>query len=78
MDIHHLLFLQISWFSGKWACLKGNYYWRYIHFSLNHGALSETNSKSSKNGPLRTKREGSVNRLPTIHFQGGAVSFFEG
>ena len=26
-----------SWFSGKWQnTLKGNYFWRYTHFSLNH------------------------------------------
>ena len=32
-----LLFLQQSWFSGKWQNkLKGNYYWRYTHCSLNH------------------------------------------
>ena len=35
-DIHHLLFFHISWCGGRWAYLKGNYYWRYTHVSLNH------------------------------------------
>ena len=25
--------IQKSWFSETWRCLKGNYYWRYTHFS---------------------------------------------